>query len=472
MKKFKTFNQIHLFVIFISFLLCLLYANYNIKKFDKETIDQNNINYHQMIKNDVYRYFSHGYEIKTQLKNGENYFETGRQNFTKYLYPRIIALYFLIFDYELYDDKNLIKTGIFLNFLIFQIILYYLSILFLYKQIKKIFNKNICLIILIFLSLEPTLIQYHGSFWSESIFFSIQILILGFLLKNKISNFNLFVIGILLSLLAIQRSNGFFYIFPIIIFFFVYTKEKFIKKISFLLTGFSIILIIVGYHNLKISNKFSILPDEMKSVIHAYVLPEILSKNELNDEKILTINHFEDKKLNIPKKIYNYKYQRISFLICENIKKNEDYRYACNYLKKRSIVLAISNPLNSLNYFIKKSLSFSILNPFHIYSDNHFLSGKKYYMSETHKKLLPIRIIYSLSMYIVCLIGLSLMYNTNKKVLFLILISALYFFLILSWHGNNRYFTPVLVYLSIPFAYGMNLISNKLCSYINFKCEK
>ena len=49
----------------------------------------------------------------------------------------------------------------------------------------------------------------------------------------------------------------------------------------------------------------------------------------------------------------------------------------------------------------------------------------------------------------------------NKMMLYL-LISAVYFFIILSWHGNNRYFTPVLIYASLFFGYGFSSILNFL----------
>ena len=175
----------NIILIFLSILISISYANFNISKYDKNTLNDNGQSYHLMIKNDAIRYFSHGDKIKEELKNGKNYFETGRHNFTKYLYPRIIALYYLIFDYNLFenDSKNLIKLGIHFKFLVFQILLYYLSITFLYFQIREHFDKKILFFSLIFLCLEPTIFQYHGSFWSESIFFSIQILLVALILS-------------------------------------------------------------------------------------------------------------------------------------------------------------------------------------------------------------------------------------------------------------------------------------------------
>ena len=53
-----------------------IYANSNIKNYDKNVLKQNALPdklqpkiHHMMIKNDVLRYFSHGDEIKNQLKD-------------------------------------------------------------------------------------------------------------------------------------------------------------------------------------------------------------------------------------------------------------------------------------------------------------------------------------------------------------------------------------------------------------------
>jgi hypothetical protein len=117
-------------------------------------------------------------------------------------------------------------------------------------------------------------------------------------------------------------------------------------------------------------------------------------------------------------------------------------------------------------------MHFILLNPFHIYSDNQFISGKVYYGSELHQKLLPYRMIYSFIIYSICLLGLfKIIKLKDKKILLFLFISILYFFLILSWHGNTRYFLPILFYLSFFFAFGVadiykivksNLLTKKL----------
>ena len=82
-----------LVVIILSLITSIIYASFNIKNFDKNILNESDQSIHLMIKNDAFRYFSHGNEIKDQLKENTNYFETGRNNFTKYLFPRKIPVY-------------------------------------------------------------------------------------------------------------------------------------------------------------------------------------------------------------------------------------------------------------------------------------------------------------------------------------------------------------------------------------------
>ena len=66
-----------LFLIIIGFAISMILSIYNIKNHDKNIFSEDGSYYHKMIKYDVYRYLSHGDEIKNQLKEGINFFETG-----------------------------------------------------------------------------------------------------------------------------------------------------------------------------------------------------------------------------------------------------------------------------------------------------------------------------------------------------------------------------------------------------------
>jgi hypothetical protein len=468
-------SKIFYFLIFFCFLSSIFLAKNNLSKYDKNIIGSDGEIQHVMIKNDTRRYFSHGHEIKEQIKNGENFFKTGQPNFTKYLFPRIAAAYYLIFDIDLYSEdkeKNkIINVGVHAKYLFLQIFLYYSCLVFFYIQLKNIFERNILFITILFLGIEPTLFQYHSSFWSESLFFSILIILFGLVINNTQSKKRYFFVGLFLGLLAIQRSNGFFYIIPVIIYFYITNRFNFYKKIFFTLLGYSLVLLFVGYNNFARSNSFSIVPSEMKAVLHAYVLPNVLSKKVFEQEKKLTISLINKEKIILDQKFLDeLEYSRYSFIFCDVKKEDPRYLNICNYLEKRSYKLIFLNIDDTFLYWIKKSFHFVLLNPFHIYSDNQFLSAKVYYGSDLHQKLVPYRIIYSSIIYIVCLIGFfKILKLKDKKIFYFSLASILYFFLILSWHGNTRYFTPILIYLSFFFSFGAIKIYEFAKQKINLK---
>tara|TARA_B100000795_G_C22455827_1_gene307349 strand:- start:346 stop:522 length:177 start_codon:yes stop_codon:yes gene_type:complete len=46
------------------------------------------------------------------------------------------------------------------------------------------------------------------------------------------------------------------------------------------------------------------------------------------------------------------------------------------------------------------------------------------------------------------------------NILFFLILSMIYFYGLVSWHGNTRYFMPVIIYLAFFFGYGLNKILN------------
>ena len=288
---------------------------------------------------------------------------------------------------------------------------------------------------------------------------------MSLMINANFSNTRIFTVGILLSMLALQRSNGLYYIFPILLYFFLSKDLRFLKRVIYLFIGFVFLPIIVGYDNYKKTNRFFIIPLETKSVLHAYVIPNILSEEDLEIEKKKFFETVAKENISINfNELANFNYSRYSFIFCDDVSKihYSEKLKICDYFNKRSKEIIFSNPVKFFNFVAKKSLSFALLNPFHIFSDHKFLSGEEYYKSDLHKKLIPYRVIYRLIIYLVCFFGIfELVKKREKNLLLYLVISSFYFFIILSWHGNNRYFTPVLIYLSIFFGYGFNYLTNK-----------
>ena len=135
-----------------------------------------------MIKSDILYHYKIAQDIKNDLEN-KNYFETGGFFERNYLPSKIFLIFSFISGEELFDDeenKTIVSTNNKkISLLIFQSLFYFLCLYFLCTELSKKTNNQIGLYVCIFLSFEPTILQWHSSFWTESVFLSLQILFLS-----------------------------------------------------------------------------------------------------------------------------------------------------------------------------------------------------------------------------------------------------------------------------------------------------
>ncbi len=467
-------KKIILIVILISFLFSLAISKYNLDNHDKYNITSDGVEYHQMIKADPYRYLADGYSIKEDLKNGKDFFSTGN-NFTKYLPSRIAAAYYYFFDIDLFNNfSGKINTGIHFLYLTIQNLFYFFSVIYLYFSLIKILKPIICFFIVSFFCIEPTINQYHGTFWHESYSFSFQIILISLMLRNSFKTMNFFFIGFFLGLLSAQKQYAIFYIVLVFIYFFFILKNKKVFAFFIISLGFMIVQSFIIYNNKIRSGVFQILASDMKFAIHLDLVEQVMAK-KLN----ISIQEFRIKEgevtykwvkdnliLHDAKKINELNIDGGFMQVREIIVSESDKFKFDNYIKKRSINFILENSIFFFKHVIIRSMHTLLLNPFHIYSDHNFSSGEYYYSTATHDKLIPYRLIYSFFIYATCIIGFRKMFSEKKYTLILFfLLSSVYFYVTVSWHGNTRYFVPVLIYLSLPFGFGASSMIDSFKNY-------
>ena len=468
MKKDSKIDYLKI-LIFLSFCISLIISKYYLNNYDSFFLNKNGEkNSHKMIKSDTLRYLSHGAEIKEDLKNGKNFFKTGREHFTKYLPSRIAAAYYYYFDKDLFNnfDEKKINVGVHFPYLIIQCLVYYLSLFFLYSIIAKKTEKKICIPIILFLALEPTLFQYHGTFWSESIFFSFQIITFALILRNKYKFYDFLLIGIFISLLCLQRQTAYFFIIPLTFYYLVILKKNQYYKLFFMFLTFMMVQSFVGFNNLTREGKFYILSGDTKSAVYYNLSHPIIMQNQnytLEEFRIkeaeIAINILQKNSIKFDiKKLENIKESISPFVAAKkSIIDPKDKVLYDNIYAKRTVKILIDNIWLTSTIIIKNSFHSLLLNPFHIYSDHNFVSSEYYYVTDTHDKLLLPRIVYTLLIYSVSLIGFfSLIKKKEYKLLSIIMLSIIYHFGMVSWHGNTRYVVPILIYMSFLFGYGCN----------------
>jgi len=447
-------------IILLGFILSVCLSINYVSKFDKYEVSSDNFENHSMIKSDIQKYWMGAVNLNQQLENKKKYFKTGNEYRYSYLPERIIFIFYKLTNFDLYDfDKQKIKNNNGkLLFFIIQALIYYLSLIFFSKQILKIFPKINSLIIIAFLAFEPTLLLFHSSFWSESIFFSLQIILLTLLLQNSKKMFLNIVIGLTVGLLFLQRSVGMWYIIPIILYYILNLKKQSIKPILFILAGYLSVVIFLGTHNYVRSNIFYFMPTQTKDGIYDYFLPAIISKEKNISINEATVKLIEENDEWIKKNKINL-----------NLEKERIQYY--NYKKDKSLKIILSNPFTSIIQIIKKTIHFSVLDPFrHVYYFYKYeyrgSEKSRFYKSEKQQKMIPLRIIYSLIIYFVSFFGFLFLFQKKKKdALLLFLFSTIYFVIMGGWIGNTRYFAPCLIYISLFFGNGLPYLMNLVRNY-------
>ena len=347
-----------------------------------------------------------------------------------------------------------------LPYLIIKTFLYYLALFYFSKKILTILPIKNCFFIILFLALEPSIFQYHSSFWNESLFFPFEILLLSLLLDQSRNILKNILIGFILGIMFTISQEIFLYIVPLLFYFFILFKKKSIKPILSLVIGYLIIFIIIGFHNYKRTGMAYFIPFGSKTALYIYLAPQVLAKKNNSSVEQARKKMKEQTKMWIEKNNIDVTQRTTNFwtVISESEKDKKKY---LDYLQKKALKIIITNPFASIQYIFKQSLHTLVLNPVYIKYFYQFEGRDQFYKSEIHKKWIPIRIIYSVIIYLVIFCGMIYsLKHMKKEIIFLLIISVTYVIVSLGWMGIPRYFTPALIFLSIFFGNGMAAILN------------
>jgi hypothetical protein len=318
--------------------------------------------------------------------------------------------------------------------------------------------KN-CFFFILFLAFEPSIFQYHSSFWNVSLFLPFEILLLSLLLDQSENILKNVFIGFILGIMFMIRPMIFWYIFPLLFYLFILYKKKSTKPISGLMIGYLLILVVIAFHNYKRVGIPYFMPTESKFVLSVSLAPQILAKKENLSVEQAKLRMKDEIEIWIKKNDLNLNINNSLFGINIGGKEEDRIKYY-DYIQKTALDIIINNPLITAEYVFKQSLHMLVLNPVYVKYFYQFEGrGGKYLKSETHKKWIPIRIIYSVIIYLVVFWGIiNSLKNMKKEIIFLLIVSSAYILAILGWMGIPRHFVPALIFLSIFFGNGMAAI--------------
>ena len=178
--KFKIFNffffkkNFYILIVLTGFFFSVLFSIYCINKFDKSISLKTGINVNGIIgTKDSSTYFKEAeYHIKNLKDN--NYIKSEKpEYFSSWLHSKLLAIFFVATSPKKIFNNQELKISDFdkLHFFVFQSLIFYLSLIYLFINIREVYDNRLALIVITFLSFEPNIFQYHSSLLSESIFF-------------------------------------------------------------------------------------------------------------------------------------------------------------------------------------------------------------------------------------------------------------------------------------------------------------
>ena len=467
--KYKFIN-----ILIIAFIISSVFSIYLVSSFDIY-IELNNFSQHSMIKGDIYGYFLNASKLKEQIVNGRNFFSSNLEYITSYLHPKLLYLFFELFNINLVENSSS-KIAIDFKkvfFLISQSAFYFFSVFLFINELNKIFSKKIVFYTLLFLSFEISILTFHSSFFTESIFFSLQLLTLTLIINKDYSIIKFILLAFVVFFMFLQRSPSIYYFIIVTIYLLLNMRRKsIVPTLTFLLTYF-LLVILFGYQNYKRANLFYVTSQLGKVEFYRWLVPDILTLSKdnekiLKDKNLLDNNINQlilsyDKNVSIDILNSNELLNKVKFHKTEKARvefSNKVFEYTLDFFKK--------NKLATLKTVFKNTLHFAILNPLEsTYFFNKFLhkgpKGTGYYKSQSHINSIPMRIVYTTIIYLICLIGFIEFYKSKKyNLLILMILSIFYFTAILSWIGMTRYNTPNIIFLSIFFGLGLNKFTEKI----------
>ena len=460
----KPKERIVLVVLSLGIIICLIYAEIFWKNYEKYSsfikfgtgIYDNDENAEYLKGNysgskilngkDVFLYFITAEEILNSLKK-KNFFDSQPEFKISFLHPNIIAFFSYITKDNIIENNENNKSLIIgkKKFLIYlQIFIYYFSLFFLFKSTKNIIGFRTRLFLIIFLSIEPTIMQWNISFMTESFFFSFLIFFLSFLLKEK----KIFYIlsGVFFGLMILQRFFIFYFFIFIFIYFFIQSKKILSKQMLFFFIGSFLVLSILITSNYLRSKTFYLSPMQAKLHFAHYFEYKLLSKDK-NENLQDIIDNLEKKK----------EYWKKKNLII-NSEKNRLKYY--NFQSQEALKTIFRNKYNFSKIIIRSAVNVVFINPTQMwlkYSKHE--NWKEFKKTKDFKISLFIRSFYSLFIYIICTIGI---FNFRKKknfgLNFLFLSFIIYTLAISSVGMNERYFVPSIIFLSFFFSIGLEKI--------------
>jgi hypothetical protein len=445
--------------IFVFFIISILFSFTVYLKFNKTNFTSAGHPYHEIIKGDSAHYFLKAEIFKKNIEENNAFFFTGEYQ-SSFLYPILLGAYYESINQDLFKKNKINGIKIINNnnlgfgFIILQTILYFYSIYYLSIKLREKIPVHILKYIIFFLSLEPTIFQFHGLFMTETLYLSFLNIFIAYSFSPKKSYIANFIFGFLIGLSYLIKTTSILLVIPFSIYLIcIFKKESFLIIVN-LIFGYLIVLFMLGLINYNRSGVFYFTPTQSMDAPYWYMshIIDARSKN-ISNEEAYEIKILSEKKW-----------------INENIadpKTEKDNIAIARYKQKYSNEIFLNNISILTKYVAWKSFQFLIINPGHLYQYLKINYVEKDYWKLIKNKslFLKISIGYSLIIYLIIFVGfLNSFKFFDKKFIILILGLMIYYLVLLGWTGGSRYNLPILCLSTMFFASAVGYIKNLIFS--------
>ena len=103
-------SSIYLTII-VAFLASAILSSHYILKYDRLKTSADGERHHGMIKIAIGSHWHEAGKILKDIKSGKNYFTPGRERYDEFLPQKLLALYYYITGYEMYDSNMVFQVN-------------------------------------------------------------------------------------------------------------------------------------------------------------------------------------------------------------------------------------------------------------------------------------------------------------------------------------------------------------------------
>ena len=432
-------------VLVTGFSVWLIVGAYYVNTFDRYEVTTDERQSHGLVRGDAKKYWIVADRFSAAIQSGQSFIVASGEYRMPFLHPKLLALYGYVTNLEFFDSEGRITAGGKFEFLLLQALFYYVALWAFYTRLKEICPLRVANATLVFLALEPTILQYHASFWTESLFISFELLALALIIRPSRGVCHNLLLGFIVGLMCLQRPISTFYCFVVgAALLLRFGKSGIVASLAvvvpvLMFTG------LIGFQNYSRMGVFYVTPTQSLDGPLNYVANYVVADVEGGDPK--------QARMALLSRADQVARERGLDLDLSD----EVVRYRA-YQIKRDLAMDIflEYPLTTatrIGYHMAKSLAIDPLSVFW-YTAFEYKPANKETIARTqelHSRIFrPVRYVYSLIILGLTLTGIYVCRPWENLTFHVLpLLSIVYFWILGGWVGDIRYMVPAIVFYSI-----------------------